>query len=130
MLIGAWRSLRQQRAAGAEDLVFVDVVRLESRDEDLPDAGPLAQAHRVAPAVPVVEIADHADAPRIGRPYREGEAQHGVAFMMRAFGEEMDVEVAEHRREGIDVVELDGAERALGAQTVAEARPAAEHAQP
>src|SRR6185437_6613077 len=101
----------------------------------------VAQPHRVAPAVPVVEIADHADALRIGRPDREGDAEHavmlapmrahhGIALVMRAFGEEMEVEIAQDRRKGIDVIELDDAEIAFGAQPIAEAWPPPEDARP
>ena len=99
----------------------------------------VAQPHRMATAVPVVEIADDADAPRIGRPDGEGDAEraimlapmraeNGVAFVMRAFDQQVDVEIAQHRRERVDVIELVDTERTLGAQAVAKARPATEHA--
>ena len=43
----------------------------DARQEDLPDAALAAQAHRVAAAVPAVEVADHADPRGVGGPHRE-----------------------------------------------------------
>jgi hypothetical protein len=59
-----------------EDLVLVELARLEVRDEQLPDARIAAHAHRVIASVPVVERPDHADALGIGGPDRESEALH------------------------------------------------------
>src|SRR5579883_618424 len=112
----------------------------QRRDEDLPDAAG-AQPHGIAPPVPIVEIADDADALRIGRPDREGDAvravmlaamsaQHIVAFVMGALAEKIDVEIAEHRRKGVDILELRRAELALGAEPIAEARTVPQHAGP
>ena len=73
---------RQQRALRADDLVLVDRAVAERRDEDLPDAGVHALAHRVAAAVPAVEVADDRDAPRVRRPHREVHARG--AFVRRS----------------------------------------------
>ena len=40
----------------------------------------MTQAHRMAAAVPRVEVAHHGDAPRVGRPYRKAHARHAVDF--------------------------------------------------
>ena len=99
---------RQERAIGAEQLVFIEVAGAEAGHEDLPEPAGMALAHRHAPAVPVVEIADHADPAGVGRPDREGNPKDAVmlnrmgaelliAGEVVAFGEEMHVEFAEHR---------------------------------
>ena len=73
--------------------------------------------HRHAPAVPVVEIADHADPARVRRPDREGDpldafmhdrmrAELAIAGEVVALDQQMDVEFAEHRRKAVDVVEF------------------------
>ena len=58
----------------ALDLVLVDLALAEVGDEELPDPGRAAIAHRVAPAVPVIEVADHADPLGVGRPDGEMDA--------------------------------------------------------
>ena len=66
---------RQQRAVGAEQLVFVERAGAEPGHEDLPEPAGVALPHRHAPAVPAVEIADHADPARVRRPHRKGDAR-------------------------------------------------------
>ena len=68
---------RQQAAVARDDLVFVFVVGARARHEDFPIAV-AAHAHGMAAAVPEIEIADHADALRIGRPHREADAADAV----------------------------------------------------
>ncbi len=79
------------------------------RDEQLPHARLDALAHRVAPPVPAVEVADHRDAPRIRRPHGEADALHAVdphrvraeaaaEIVVPAFREQMDVEIAQQQR--------------------------------
>src|SRR5260221_6772135 len=88
-------------------------------------------AHRHPPAVPGVEIADDADPAGVGRPYRKGDALDPVmhdrmgaelliAGEVVAFSEEMQVELAQHRRKPVDVVELVPMVAVPGAQPVAE----------
>jgi hypothetical protein len=107
---------RQELAVAPDDLVFVELARLEPGDEQLPDADAVAQAHRVGAPVPVVERADHADAPGIGRPHGEGHAGNPLHFagmrpqplvqmQMPAFAQEMDVEFAQHLGEAVGVVD-------------------------
>ncbi len=132
---------RPEHAIGADDLVFVETAGVEAGDEELPHPGGVTQPHRTAPPVPVVEIADDADAARIGRPDGEGDAgdtfmlaamraQHVVTLQMRTLGEEVNVEIAQHRRKGVDVVEFDRAAIALGAQAIAKGRTPADRARP
>ncbi len=122
--------LELQRPVGADDLVFVERARREAGREQLPDAAFAPKPHRPAPSIPLVERTDDADAARIGRPDGEGDAGDAVmldgvgaerlpAFAMRSFRQEIDVELAQHGREAVDVVELAGAALALGAQAVA-----------
>ena len=63
--------LDQIAVVPALDLVLVDLAVAEVGNEDLPDAGSSPVAHRVPPAVPMIEVADHADPLRIGGPDRE-----------------------------------------------------------
>ena len=64
----------QQVAVGADDFKFVDGAFAEFRHEEFPDAGAAAGAHRMDAAVPMVEVADHADALRVGSPDGEVDA--------------------------------------------------------
>src|SRR5256885_14572377 len=57
--------------------------------EDPPDPAGMALAHRHAAAVPGIEITDHADPPRIGRPHREGDALDPV--MHQRMGAELQI---------------------------------------
>ena len=43
-------------------------------DKEVPEPSGMPAPHRHPPAVPVVEVADQADPPRIRRPHGEGEA--------------------------------------------------------
>ena len=78
--------------------------------------------HRVAAAVPVVEIADHADPPGIGRENGETNAAHTIELkrmraeliveaQIRAFAQQIEVEIGQHGRETIRVLELDRCRR-------------------
>ena len=101
---------------------------------------PAASPHRVAPAVPVVEVADHRDARGVRRP--DGEMHARDAGMldrmraqplpqpaMRALADQIVVELAQHRAEAVGVVHLPRAAGIVGAQRVAEPdRPVLEHA--
>ena len=88
---------------GADDFVFVEGAFAELGDEDLPHPGAGTLAHGVAPAVPGVEIADHRDAARVGRPYRE--MHPGYAFMIEDMGAHLVVEPQMGAFRGIVVVE-------------------------
>ena len=99
---------RQHVAVAADDLVFVLVAGARARHEDFPEAV-AAHPHGVAAAVPVVEVADDADAPRVRREHREGDAgdalEHHrvraelvVELEVRAFAQQIEVELRQDRR--------------------------------
>ena len=60
------------------NLVLVERPGAQPRHEQFPDAAGNVLAHRVAAAVPVVEVADDADAGGIGRPDGEVHAVDAV----------------------------------------------------
>ncbi len=125
---GLWRHLGRERervrllppdAVGAQHLELVPAPVPDAGDEQLPHAGRPDQAHRVRPAVPVVEVADEPDAPRVGCPHRERRAgdravRRVEAALVRAedlpellvapLGDEMLVELAQRRQEAVRVV--------------------------
>ena len=80
-LVGAFHrvGLHLPLVVRVEQLVLVDLARLDAGDEDLPDARGTELAHGVAAAVPGVEVADHADRVRVGRPDGERGAHDLVA---------------------------------------------------
>ena len=76
-----------------------------------------AVPHRVAAAVPVVEVADHAHPLGVGRPDGEVDApeplvraevcpQSLVVAEVRPLAQQVEVEVGEHRPEAVGVDEL------------------------
>src|SRR5471030_902451 len=78
------------------------------RYEQFPNAAFAAQIHRVAPAVPIVEIADDADASGIRCPDGKRNACHAAMHhrvraqdvgdsFMRALGEEIRIDLAQDR---------------------------------
>ena len=120
---------RQVLAVGADNIKFVMIAGLGVRNEQLPIADP-AHAHWMAPCVPEIEIADHADPPRIGREHDEAHpgnaiqrhrmrAKLVVDSLMGAFAQKIEIEVAQNRRKAVGVVELDHGLAETGAQLVA-----------
>ncbi len=108
--------LGQHLAVRAAHSELVERARVQAGHEELPDARAVAQAHRMTAMIPVVEVADQRDAARVGRPHREGDAvgivdpppvraELLVGAMVRAFGQQIDVVVAEHQGEAIRVVD-------------------------
>src|SRR5262249_2900703 len=107
---------RQMLSLRADDVELVVIARLAARYEQLPISR-AAHAHRVPPRVPKIEVADHADAPRIGREHDKGHAVYAVEHqrmraelviqtLMSALGEKMKVEIAQDRRKSIWVFEF------------------------
>jgi len=70
--------LSHQLTMLAEDFVLVGMSRNETRNEQLPDTGGATAAHGMAPAIPCVEVADHADALNGGRPHGKQAACHAI----------------------------------------------------
>ena len=112
-----------------EDLELVDRAGLEVGHEEFPHAGCAHAAHRVAGAVPAVELADDAHRAGARRPDGEGGAVHGARdapviavpgaealpeLFVPALGDEVQVEFADRRREAVGVVA-----RPLGVAVVA-----------
>ena len=109
-------------------------------NEYLPDAGDMTQAHRMATAVPGVELADHAHPARIRRPDREAHAihagdraqvraEHGVGPRMAAVAQGGQLGVIELWPERIGV--RDVLRAAIGpahAQAIGEVLAPARHA--
>ena len=105
---------RQQFAIGRDDFKLVQVAQGRMRNENFPDAGGMAQAHAMAPAIPLIEAADDADPARIRRPdgkthavdmvlcQRMG-AEQGKRSGMIASSQQGQVGIAELRPEGIGV---------------------------
>src|SRR3954470_1220829 len=58
------------------DLELVERAGTDVRYERLPYPRGTAPLHDVAAPVPLIEVADDADAPRIGRPHREARSLH------------------------------------------------------
>src|SRR3954453_23635787 len=102
---------RQELTVGTKDLVFVEMTGAEAPDEQFPK--PTVISHRHPPAVPSVEVANNADTARVRRPHREGDAldtfvhhrvrsKLSIARQVIALGEQMNVDLAKHRRKRID----------------------------
>ena len=71
----------------AADAELVFLARLEAGNEKLPDAAGGVQLQRMAAAVPVVEVADDADAPGVRRP--DGEVRAADAIDLADLGPEL-----------------------------------------
>ena len=87
------------------------------RHEDFPKAV-AAHPHGVAPPVPGIEVADHADASCIGGEHHEGDAGDAVEHQrmraelvieahMRALAEQIEIEIGQHRRKSVGILDLD-----------------------
>ncbi len=110
--------LEHAGAIGANHFELVGIALAEIGDEDFPVAAGPDRPHRVDAAVPGVEVADHADPPRIRRPHREVHAGADAVrdrvraefierLEVRAFAEQMNIEVGQHRTVAIGVIDLD-----------------------
>ena len=60
------------------DFEFIQFPFFHAGNEQFPNAGRAAQPHQMFPAIPVIEIADHADPFRVWRPHSEQGARHAV----------------------------------------------------
>ena len=108
---------RHLHPARTDDVVFVTRSRRHAGNEQLPDPGAVAHAHRVPAAIPGIEIADDRHARGIRRP--DGEAYAGDAVDRNDLGaeavrqvevpplvEQMKIQLAEQQSEGIRVFGL------------------------
>src|SRR5262249_61328214 len=87
--------------------------------------------HRHPPPFPVIEISAQARPTRVWRQYREGHAfdtlvnermgtQLAIAREMIAFAQKVQIELAEHWREAVNIAELALYPADRGAQAIAE----------
>src|SRR6185369_3545612 len=60
------------------DFEFVESLFAKTGNKYLPDTRARMKAHRVPASIPMIEIADEADALRVGRPHREVNAANAV----------------------------------------------------
>ena len=95
------------------DVVLVPRARHHPGHEQLPDAGAAQRAHRVRAPVPVVEVADHADAAGVRRPDRERGpaglladvgAEDLPQLLVPALGDQVQVDLAQRRQVPVRVV--------------------------
>ena len=70
----------QERAVMRQQFVLVDRTDLDVGNEDLPHADAGMESHRMAAAIPLVEITDDARALCIGRPHCERDARNTLVF--------------------------------------------------
>ncbi len=97
------------------DFVLVEGVFGNIGNEQLPEAGGAAVRHGMAPAVPPVEVSDHADPCGIRGPHDEMNprdpvhrtemgAKRPIGLVQGPFGEEMQLEVRQQRWKGVRIV--------------------------
>ncbi len=127
-------ALRNEAAIGSDDLEFVEIARTDLGQEDFPD--PVMIAHRVDPAVPSVEVADHADPVGVRSPDREGDpvdlaegprmrAHRFPETAVGALAEEIDILLAENGAIGVGINQrighdlAEGEDEAIGKGTLA-----------
>ena len=107
--------LERQQSVWTENLELVNSAHGQARNEQLPDAGFDALAHAMAAAIPAVEVPDHRDPQRVGRP--DGKSHPGDAgdvhrlgteaapeLEMIALGQQIDIQLAEQQTERIRVL--------------------------
>jgi hypothetical protein len=85
-------------AVGRADLVLVERPLLDAGDEELPHAACPEAPHRMASAIPGVEITDEVDVVRVRSP--DGETCAGHPFVIHRMGAEILVDsriVAAHQ---------------------------------
>ena len=77
-----------QLTVGIDHLIFIQLTMLRTGDKQLPDTAFFAQAHRVATAIPVVELTNHRNTLGVGCPdgeTRTGDAIHGIRMRTQRF---------------------------------------------
>ena len=104
------------------DFELVGFSRADPGEEHIPESARWVEAHRVTPSVPVVERPHDTHGASIGRPDSEADALHslerqrmrpkfGVGFQVRAFSQQVTVDLTQHRRKAIRVLDLHAALR-------------------
>ena len=119
---------RQRVPIARRDCKLVAVARPRARYEQFPVAV-AAHPHQVTLGVPEIEIAYEGDRLRVGREQDEADPRDALAghrmraelvieALMRAFAEQIEIEVAQDRRKAVRVLELDGVVAEARAQPV------------
>ncbi len=75
-------------AVRVDHFIFIELAVVRAGDEEFPDAALFTQTHRVAAAIPVVELPHHGDALRVGCPdgkARAGDAVHRIRMRAERF---------------------------------------------
>src|SRR5262249_44171331 len=104
-------------AVSIADLVFVQLATAQTRDEQLPHPARPVDAHRMYTPIPSIEIANHANALGIRRPYAKADTIHAVALFQMGSEraprlsqptliEEVQIVAAQRRDEPIRIVEV------------------------
>ena len=107
------------------NLEFVKDARGQIGNEQLPNSGTTQHAHLMNTPVPVVEVADDADAVGVGGPDGEvdtGDTVHGERVRTQlvedpsvvAFTEQIEVVILNHAAVSIRIVQLDDVSVAVG----------------
>ncbi len=118
----------QMLALRADDVEFIVIADGGVGHEQFPIAD-AAHAHRMPPWIPEVEIADHADPPRVRSEHHEGDAGNAVQRhrmhaelvvnpLMSAFTQQVKVKIAQDRRKAVGIVEIDHGLAEAGAQLI------------
>src|SRR5882724_6580627 len=108
---------RQELSAGSFDLIFVDRSGPDSGKENFPYPRAMVIAHRMAPAIPVIEGTNDADAACIGCPQGEQSSFDAVDCpLMRtetptelkviSLADQVKIESSKHGRESVRVLRL------------------------
>ena len=114
---------------GSGNVELVAVAGAGVRHEQFPIAD-AAHPHRMSQRIPEIEIADHADGLGVRRQHHERDAVHAIErHRMRAellvdppvgaFAQQIEIEVAEHGREAVGIVEIDDVFAEAGTELVA-----------
>ena len=125
-------------AVSAEDLVFVEVARAQPRHEQLPEPADIRRRIGIRRPSQSLKSPTTLTRLRVRRPHRERDSldalmHHRVRSELPIAGEvvaldqQMNVDLAEHRRERIDVVELATCPPPLAPQPIAERLLAVRH---
>jgi len=104
----------------AQNFKFVDIAPHHLGQKDFPYPAAVAQAHGVAPPVPLVEAANHRHPFRVGRPHGKAGARHAgagigmraqafVRPLVRALSEQPGVGFRQEFGKGVGVIEQRGA---------------------
>src|SRR5229473_7279658 len=116
-------------AVGPDDIEFIMIAGSGARNEQFPIAD-AAHAHRMSPRIPEIEVTDDADPPRVGREHHEGDAVDAVKHqgvraklvvktLVGPFAQQIEIEITQHRREAVGIVEIDDLVAVPGTQLIA-----------